>query len=340
MKQRERQAWMQRRCESERIPVFRSIRPSDGAWTAHSDALEAPTAMRVNAAARRHGRRAPSVKRSVYNRPCLSRKHAVAVTLSLNRLTHKTGDETSMSEAPHGAPIKTPGQLIAAIIAGFAVPIVIIILLAVYVNNSTRTGAGTDMFSEPRSPRASRPSRKSISATPTRRASTRPARRSTRPSAPPVTRRARRRTEVRRCRRLGAAHRAKATTRCCTTRSTARARCRARGGTSPDDYSDFEIAPRDRLYGERQRRQASRNRRNPHRARRRRRSGGSGVGAAAPAGVGCAGATRRPRPPSRRWHRVPQTAAAPAAGAQSADASQAGKALYSRCVRRATRRAC
>jgi cytochrome c5 len=50
-----------------------------------------------------------------------------------------------MSEAPHGAPIKTPGQLIAAIIAGFGVPIAIIILLAVYVNNSTRTGAGTDI---------------------------------------------------------------------------------------------------------------------------------------------------------------------------------------------------
>src|SRR5215469_10213870 len=52
-----------------------------------------------------------------------------------------------MSEAPHGAPIKTPGQLIAAVIAGFAVPIVIIILLAYYVDNTTRTGAGTDELS-------------------------------------------------------------------------------------------------------------------------------------------------------------------------------------------------
>lgn len=49
-----------------------------------------------------------------------------------------------MSEAPHGAPIKTPGQLIAAVVAAFAVPIVVIILLAYYVNQSTRTGAGTD----------------------------------------------------------------------------------------------------------------------------------------------------------------------------------------------------
>ena len=52
-----------------------------------------------------------------------------------------------MSEAPHGAPIKTPGQLIAAVIAGFAVPIVIIILLAYYVDNTTRTGAGTEELS-------------------------------------------------------------------------------------------------------------------------------------------------------------------------------------------------
>ncbi|MGA7776293.1 MAG: c-type cytochrome, partial [Paraburkholderia sp.] len=54
-----------------------------------------------------------------------------------------------MSEAPqHEAPIKTPAQLIAAIIAGFAVPIVIIVLLAIYADNSTRTGAGTDSLSD------------------------------------------------------------------------------------------------------------------------------------------------------------------------------------------------
>jgi cytochrome c5 len=53
-----------------------------------------------------------------------------------------------MSEAPHGAPIKTPGQLIAAVIAGFAVPIIIIVLLAYYVDSSTRTGAGTDGLSD------------------------------------------------------------------------------------------------------------------------------------------------------------------------------------------------
>lgn len=49
-----------------------------------------------------------------------------------------------MSEAPHGAPIKTPGQLIAAVIAAFAIPIIVIWLLAYYVNQSARSGAGTD----------------------------------------------------------------------------------------------------------------------------------------------------------------------------------------------------
>jgi cytochrome c5 len=49
-----------------------------------------------------------------------------------------------MSEAPHGAPIKTPGQLIAAVVAAFAIPIIVIWLLAYYVNESERSGAGTD----------------------------------------------------------------------------------------------------------------------------------------------------------------------------------------------------
>src|SRR6195952_5068412 len=53
-----------------------------------------------------------------------------------------------MSEGPHEAPIKTPGQLIAAVVAGFGIPIVVIVLLAVYVNNTTRTGAGTDSLSD------------------------------------------------------------------------------------------------------------------------------------------------------------------------------------------------
>ncbi|APR34107.1 MULTISPECIES: c-type cytochrome [unclassified Paraburkholderia] len=53
-----------------------------------------------------------------------------------------------MSEAPHGAPIKTPGQLIAAVIASFAIPIIVIVLLAHYVDSSTRTGAGTDGLSD------------------------------------------------------------------------------------------------------------------------------------------------------------------------------------------------
>ncbi len=54
-----------------------------------------------------------------------------------------------MSEAPHHeAPIKTPGQLIAVIVASFAIPIAIIVLFATYANHVFRTGAGTDGLSD------------------------------------------------------------------------------------------------------------------------------------------------------------------------------------------------
>lgn len=53
-----------------------------------------------------------------------------------------------MSEAPHGAPIKTPGQLIAVVVASFVVPIAIIVLFATYANHAFRTGAGTDGLSD------------------------------------------------------------------------------------------------------------------------------------------------------------------------------------------------
>lgn len=50
-----------------------------------------------------------------------------------------------MSEAhnEHESPIKTPKQLIAAVVAGFLVPVVVIVLLVNYVGNSVRTGAGS-----------------------------------------------------------------------------------------------------------------------------------------------------------------------------------------------------
>ncbi|WP_193097421.1 c-type cytochrome [Burkholderia sp. Z1] len=53
-----------------------------------------------------------------------------------------------MSEASHESPVKTPGQLIAVIIASFAIPIVLIILLANYANHALRSGAGTDALSD------------------------------------------------------------------------------------------------------------------------------------------------------------------------------------------------
>ncbi|WP_175728573.1 c-type cytochrome [Burkholderia ambifaria] len=53
-----------------------------------------------------------------------------------------------MSEAPHESPVKTPGQLIAVIIASFAIPIAVIVLFATYANHAFRAGAGTDALSD------------------------------------------------------------------------------------------------------------------------------------------------------------------------------------------------
>lgn len=51
-----------------------------------------------------------------------------------------------MSDAhhEHESLIKTPNQLIAAIVAGFAVPIIIIVLLVMYVGSNPKTGAGSN----------------------------------------------------------------------------------------------------------------------------------------------------------------------------------------------------
>lgn len=50
-----------------------------------------------------------------------------------------------MSDAhnEHESPIKTPKQLIAAVLAAFIIPIVVIVLLVQYVGSSPKTGAGS-----------------------------------------------------------------------------------------------------------------------------------------------------------------------------------------------------
>ena len=53
-----------------------------------------------------------------------------------------------MSEASHESPVKTPRQLIAVIIASFAIPIALIVLFATYANHAFRSGAGTDALSD------------------------------------------------------------------------------------------------------------------------------------------------------------------------------------------------
>ena len=60
-----------------------------------------------------------------------------------------------MSNAPHTddndvheGPIKTPKQLVGAVVASFVVPVVVIILLTNFVNSGGKAGAGSDGMSE------------------------------------------------------------------------------------------------------------------------------------------------------------------------------------------------
>ncbi len=56
-------------------------------------------------------------------------------------------DHPAAHDGPHEGPIKTPKQLVAAVVAAFIVPIVIIIMLANFVNFGNKAGAGSDGMS-------------------------------------------------------------------------------------------------------------------------------------------------------------------------------------------------
>ena len=51
-------------------------------------------------------------------------------------------------EENHQGPIRTPKQLVAAVVASFVVPIVLIIMLANFVNFGDKSGAGSDGMTE------------------------------------------------------------------------------------------------------------------------------------------------------------------------------------------------
>ncbi len=51
-------------------------------------------------------------------------------------------------DGPHEGPIRTPKQLIAAVVASFLVPITIIVLLVNYVDFGSKTGAGSTGMDE------------------------------------------------------------------------------------------------------------------------------------------------------------------------------------------------
>ncbi len=57
--------------------------------------------------------------------------------------------ETNEYDGPHEGPIKTPRQLIAAIVFSFVVPIFGIVLLVMYVTMQARPAAGTESLTDP-----------------------------------------------------------------------------------------------------------------------------------------------------------------------------------------------
>uniref|UniRef100_E1TD57 Cytochrome c class I n=1 Tax=Burkholderia sp. (strain CCGE1003) TaxID=640512 RepID=E1TD57_BURSG len=233
-----------------------------------------------------------------------------------------------MSEAPHGAPIKTPGQLVAAVIAGFAVPIIIIVLLAYYVDNSTRTGAGTDSLSEAEVTARIKP----IAQVEIRDA-----------NAPRVYKTG---EEVYKavcsaCHASGAAGAPKFTNTAdwaprisqgfdtlLHAALAGKGAMPPRGGTSPDDYSDFEIARAVAYMANNSGASFPEPAQPAPGAAAASAAAGASAATAGASGASDAGAAQAAAAMAAMAS-VPQAAAAPASGAtQSADASQAGKALY------------
>jgi cytochrome c5 len=227
-----------------------------------------------------------------------------------------------MSEGPHEAPIKTPGQLIAAVIAGFAIPIAVIIMLAVYVNNTTRNGAGTDSLSEEAVAQR---------ITPVAQVDIRDA------NAPHVYKTGEEvfKAVCTTCHTAGVAGAPKFgnagdwAPRIAQGYDTllhnalnGKGAMPARGGTSPDDYSDFEIA-RAVVYMANNGGAKFDEPAQP--------AAGAAAGASAAATAsGAAASTDNNQAAAAvaALANVPQASSDAAAGTQSADASQAGKTLY------------
>ncbi|WP_233865349.1 c-type cytochrome [Paraburkholderia adhaesiva] len=231
-----------------------------------------------------------------------------------------------MSEAPHGNPIKTPGQLIAAVVAGFAVPVVIIILLAYYVDNTTRTGAGTNELA---------PDEVAHRIAPIAQVSVQDA------NAPRAYKTGEQvfQAVCSACHTSGAAGApkfgnsgdwapriAQGFDTLWHTALAGKGAMPPRGGTSPADYSDYEIG----LAVAYMANHGGANFQDPPKPAANAAQSASGAAAAnAPAASG-ADTNAQATAAMAAIATIPQAAAAPSGGAagQSADASQAGKALY------------
>jgi cytochrome c5 len=232
-----------------------------------------------------------------------------------------------MSDEHHESPIKTPGQLIAVAVASFLLPIAAIVLVVQYVQNSNRIGAGTDAFStEQVNQRLAPVAQLTVHDS----------------SAPHVFKSGEDvfKAVCTTCHTAGAAGAPKFgdstdwAPRIAQGYDTLLKNALAgkgamppRGGTSPDDYSDYEIG-RAIVY---MANHAGAQFPEPQAPA----PGAPAAAAAAAPDAGAAGATGASgaqadaaSAAAAALAALPASSAAPAAGANSADAAQAGKALY------------
>ena len=141
--------------------------------------------------------------------------------------------ETNEIDGPHEGPIKTPKQLILAVLYAFVVPIFGIILLVMFVTTETRPAAGSDAHAPEGGRRADPPGRHGRGEGRSRPRLAEDRRAGLRRAVHRLPRRGRaRRAQARRCGRLGVRASRPASTRCSTRRSPARARCRRRAAAT------------------------------------------------------------------------------------------------------------
>jgi cytochrome c5 len=234
-----------------------------------------------------------------------------------------------MSDEHHESPIKTPGQLIAVAVASFLLPIAAIVLVVQYVENTNRIGAGTDAFSE---------AQVNERIAPFAQLTVRDA------NAPHVFKSGEEvfKAVCTTCHSTGAAGApkfgdsgewapriAQGYDTLLKTALAGKGAMPPRGGTSPDDYSDYEIGRAIVYMANHSGGQLAEPQAPAPGAPAAAASSDAAAAAASPAAAGASDAQAdAASAAAAAIAALPTASSAPAAGANSADAAQAGKALY------------